>query len=273
MQRVILVIDDYNELLYVQTLLKKLGFDVEGLQNVKKYADVSLGFNPHVLITTCRGSKVDGLFLAKSINKKRGMPKIIGLKTSDLTISEEELNESGIDILIESPISPNKLIQTLSQIADLDERALLDKYSKIKGYLPQESSTDSNYLFDENGQPIEDSQKIKSAIAELTGPTTMSRSSKSQTIAAGENAIKDQAKFNLKSPQEEAEIVDQNKNNSERQERFSDWIKKNGPLTNKSLDRNKIREFNKKMRAVPLPDDTEIIENEKKKFVESLFKK
>ena len=272
MQRVLLVIDDYNELIYIQTLLKKLGFDVEGLQNAKKYADVSLGFNPHVLVTTCRGSKVDGLFLTKDITKNRGLPKIIGLKASGQTFANEELLEAGIDILIESPISPKRLIQALAQVVDLDEQALLEKYSKIKG-MPQQGGEIIGHLFDENGQPIEALGKIKSAIAELTGPLSLSRQQEKSKIETDQNSIKNESKFNLKNSGDNSDDKIQNKIEHQREERFADWIAKVGSLPKQNFDRDRIREFNKKMRSVPLPEDVEVIENEKKKFVEALFKK
>jgi len=261
MLRVILVIDDYNELIYLQTLLKKLGFDVEGLQSTKKYADVSLGFNPQVLITTALGKKVDGLSLAQNITRRRGLPKVFALRPRGIVLTEEALVQAGIDVVLDSPVQPKALIAALAQHAGADEESLLEKYDKIQGALEgMEGHEHMTLSFDENGQPIEKSEKVRSTIEALTGIATTAGS------ASGGESDSEQLFSDLKVELPKAP-------DPARQARFAKKMAEVGKLPVSFFDRDLIRDFNKKIRAWEKPDDIEEVEDERKKFVKALFKK
>ncbi|MCB0350666.1 MAG: hypothetical protein KDD38_05745 [Bdellovibrionales bacterium] len=224
-----------------------MGFDVEGLQNQRKYSDLSLGFNPQVLVTTLKSGKVDGLALAHSIRKVRGWPRIIALKASENNEARDDIEAAGIELVLDSPVNPRKLLLGISTLGGVDEQALLDKYDKIKGQIVSPYHTDvpsdqevaagsdeeelEVLSFDDMGQPVEEVQKVKKT--------------------------------------ESADSVVSIK----RRERFDKCIKEMGELSAQNYDRNKIREYNKKIRAWEQPDDIEEIENERKQFVKALFKK
>ena len=266
MLRVFLVIDDYNELIYLQTLLKKLGFDVESLQNQKKYPDLSLGFNPHILITTAKGRKVDGLALASSIVKKRNLPKIIALCTHE-QLDSKKLIENGVDVGIETPVNPKSLIVALAQQGGVDETALLEKYAKIKGHIQSEGEKHMILSTDESGQPVEHVRSVKETIEELTGVPADSPETNEQNIEI-QSADTNDARAKIS----EGYSI-QSSPDSERMKRFAKAEKELGPISKKNFDRDRIKEFNKLIRAWPQPDDISEIEDERKKFVESLFKK
>jgi response regulator RpfG family c-di-GMP phosphodiesterase len=260
MLRVFLVIDDYNELIYLQTLLKKLGFDVEGLQNQKKYADLSLGFNPQIVITTARGKKVDGLKLAQSIHKRRGLPKIVALRTGDQTFYENEFAEAGVDQVLDSPINPKKLILSLSTLGDIDEAQLMEKYSKIKGLVAPGASDAIFVTYDENGQPVDSLHNVRANIDSLKSDNTQAplfpiQKDSTQTVVDTQNT---------KQPQAE---------DPERAARFARWTELLGKLPESHFDRERILNFNKKIRATEPPEDIKDIQDERKKFVKALFKK
>jgi DNA-binding response OmpR family regulator len=260
MLRVFLVIDDYNELIYLQTLLKKLGFDVEGLQNPKKYADLSLGFNPQILITTARGKKVDGLKLAQSIHKRRGLPKIVALRTGDQSFHENEFAEAGIDQVLDSPINPKKLILSLSVLGDVDEAQLMDKYSKIKAMIAPGAPDVTYVSYDENGQPIDSLHNVRSNIDSLKSEASRSPMFPIQKETS-ETAI------------ERQKPVLQQGDDPQRESRFAKWTQLVGNLPESHFDRDRILNFNKKIRATEPPEDIKEIQDERKKFVKALFKK
>ena len=81
MIRLLLVIDDYNEMIYLQTILKKLGLDIEAVSNPRKFTDTILGFNPSIVVMTAHGKKVTGFEFAQSMRKKKGLPDLILFKT------------------------------------------------------------------------------------------------------------------------------------------------------------------------------------------------
>lgn len=263
MLRVILVIDDYNELIYLQTLLKKLGFDVEGLQNTKKYTDISLGFNPQVVIVTARGKKVDGMALVQTINRRRGFPKIIALKGKDISLNQDQLLMAGVDTVLSSPVQPQDLIAALAQHGGADEASLLEKYAKIQSTLDAPHDDQVLLSFDENGQPIEKTEKVRSTIEALTGVPTLNR----DKIEVGD------APSQAGGPSEDFKIELPKTPDPQRQARFEQKRAEIGSLPKSHFNRDLIREFNKKIRAWIKPDDIEEVEAERKKFVRALFKK
>jgi CheY-like chemotaxis protein len=274
MLRVFLVIDDYNELIYLQTLLKKLGFDVEGLQNQKKYADLSLGFNPQILIATARGRKVDGLQLAQSIIKRRGIPKIIVLKNSDQSFGEGAFDQIGVDTVLESPINPKKLIHAIAELGGVDENPLLEKYSKMKGTLTNSGVTaEAPESYDDNGQPIESVAKVKGAINEISQPDIVKVKGGKGFQINNDSEISAIGTVGAKFPLENKKSIRATEGNTvERKDRFEKWQREMGALPAKKFDRERIKEFNKKIRETEPPEDIEEIEDERRKFVKALFK-
>lgn len=312
MLRVLLVIDDYNELIYLQTLLKKLGFDVEGLQNQKKYADLSLAFNPQLLIATARGAKIDGLALAKTVRKNRGFPKVIILRSAGQAVLQEELEDAGVDMMLDSPINPKELILALASFGNMDEAALLEKYSKIKGLMPVSRGEGQREPLSEellgptrltkaenqagrDGSGVSQSGSGEARFRLRTGSAEMNLDPGATDMTeAGEAAVKTMRRESLSGldgahpsrPLSEETYLDESridkpakpqieipKNDPARQTRFVKWQQKIGPLPKQSFNRERIIEFNKKIRAAPAPEDIDVIEDERKKFVKALFKK
>jgi DNA-binding response OmpR family regulator len=291
MLRVFLVIDDYNELLYLQTLLKKLGFDTEGLQNTKKYADVSLGFNPHVLIATAQGRKVNGIDLIRTIHKNRGFPKIIALHSSEAPINEDDVKGLGIDLILESPTSAKKLILGLASVCDLDQTLLLEKYNKIKTSM-NENPADEEMLvasYDETGKEIAVQPKMFRLNEER--PIGVSFPLKKEATAADPAintvdlnlGLSDLAEpLNQQSrpapaPQDSATkalstLVSEEESHN-RNSRYKEFLAKAEKPTAGKYDRDRIAQFNKKIRsAAPAPDSKEI-EQSKRDFVVALYEK
>jgi hypothetical protein len=307
MLRIALVIDDYNELIYLQTLLKKLGLDVEGLQNTKKYSDLSLGFNPYVLITSAKGKKVNGLALAKSLSKPRGIPKVIALQSSSSPVTPEEKEHCKIDAVIDSPVNVFKLIMALSEAGNLDEAQLIEKYNKIKNTLNdaliQGGSDNGQLEYDENGQPIRSRDQLKNDLDNLvTKPIDNNHDiNDSESHAplfpidtAYENPNIDNSNAHLNRDEnksnESDEVINRNlnernkllnelisqsldENRITRASRYESWLKNMEPLINSNFDRERIISFNKMIRSAAKDQDIADVEDERKKFVRAMFKK
>ena len=77
MKKIMFVMEDYNEMVFVETVLKKIGFDCMGLQNDVAINDKILGFSPALLIADGFGRKTNGLLLCQKIKRTKGFPKII----------------------------------------------------------------------------------------------------------------------------------------------------------------------------------------------------
>ncbi len=230
MVRVLLVIDDYNELLYLQTILKKVGFDVEGLQSQKKFSDASLGFNPQVVVVTGRGHQIDGVQIGKSIRKVRGFPKILALRAANAQLSKDDIQSAGFDLVMDTPVNMKRLVMAVAALGDVDEKPFLEKLDKIQA--PATPDAGSILLTD-------------------LGSTDVSSSR-----PAGQAPL---------FPLDDEDLA------VKRRDRYEAFVR-NNKLPNKDhFDRDRILDFNKKIRSGAPPEDIDQIEDERKAFVRSLF--
>lgn len=124
-----LVIDDYNELVFAENLLKRMGFDVLSLNRDNTFADAVLSFFPEVLIATLKGRHVEGLRLAITLKKKYPNSKTIVLapQAKDLTLPPE----ARVDALLDIPIQAIPLLKELCRLLKLDETQVLEKFEKL----------------------------------------------------------------------------------------------------------------------------------------------
>jgi hypothetical protein len=129
MQKVMLVIDDYTELVFTENLLKRMGFDVLSLNRDSSFNESILSFFPDVLIATLKGRHVEGLRLAISLKKKNSNSKTIMLAPSarDLSLPPE----ARVDALLEMPVQAVQVLTILARLTKLDEAQLLEKFDKL----------------------------------------------------------------------------------------------------------------------------------------------
>ncbi len=128
MLRVLMVLEDYGELMFLQTVLKKIGFDVDAIQNPRLFPDACLKMNPDVLVMTANGKKVKGLELSRSIRRVRGVPQIILIRSGSLT-KEEDLN---VDAWLDSPVGAMPLLNAIGDTCGLNKDVLADKFVKLR---------------------------------------------------------------------------------------------------------------------------------------------
>src|SRR3954463_12035040 len=100
MLRVLMVLEDYGELMFLQTVLKKIGFDVDAIQNPRSFHDSLLRMNPDVLVMTAHGKRVRGIDLVKGLKKVRGLPKVLLLRSPGSTEEKDE----AVDMWRETPM-------------------------------------------------------------------------------------------------------------------------------------------------------------------------
>lgn len=123
-----MVLEDYGELMFLQTVLKKLGFDVDAIQNPRSYQDHLLRMNPDLLLMTAYGKKVQGLQLAKATKKVRGLPHILLLRSS----GQPEDKDIAVDRWLQSPVSATLMIDSIAELCGLNNQVLQEKFQKLK---------------------------------------------------------------------------------------------------------------------------------------------
>lgn len=131
MLRVLLVLEDYGELMFLQTVLKKIGFDVDSTQNPRKFADSVLAMNPEVIVMTASGKRIKGTELIHSIKRVRGMPKVILIKANALS-TKETLDSLEVEGWLDSPVGAPDLLAKIAELMNLNNQSLQDKLLKMR---------------------------------------------------------------------------------------------------------------------------------------------
>lgn len=146
------MLDDYNELLFVETLLKKVGFDCMGLQSEQKIADTLLAFNPQLLITEAAGRKVNGYHIAQKLKKKKGLPQQLLIVNPTDRLDDDELRRLEIGGAIHRPVHPNELSEQLGRLLSADVTALKEKFQRL-GLFQDRKSEDRARVISGKGEP------------------------------------------------------------------------------------------------------------------------
>lgn len=123
-----MVLEDYGELMFLQTVLKKIGFDVDAIQNPRQFNDACISLNPDVLVMTANGKKVKGLELSRSVKQVRGLPHIILIRASG-SPKEEDLS---VEAWLESPVGAMPLLNAIGEVCGLNKDVLADKFAKLR---------------------------------------------------------------------------------------------------------------------------------------------
>lgn len=144
MLRVLMVLEDYGELMFLQTVLKKIGFDVDAIQNPRSFQESVLRMNPDVLVMTASGKRVRGLDLMPQLKKIRGLPRVLMLHAPGAPPEAV----ADVDLWREAPLSAANLLKAIAELSQLNEQVLLDKFSKL--HLSEEEQERERVLKIEN---------------------------------------------------------------------------------------------------------------------------
>lgn len=131
MKKIMLVIDDFQELVHIESVLKRVGFDVLSIGKEVLLADAIVGFHPDILMASARGRAVDGFRLAPRIKKMTPPPRVALVVATNQTITLTNEVRPFVDALIEAPIDGKRLIQIVAQLAGIASENLLKKYEKL----------------------------------------------------------------------------------------------------------------------------------------------
>lgn len=136
MRRILLVIDDFNELVELETLFRRLGFDVLSLGREMHVPEALLGFPPDLVVATGRGRHVDGLKLAPKLHYGGSQrPKLVVLlkaaKEAGAVATDRDLSYADVDAVIETPFEPRGALKVVAHLLGLASEPLLEKYAKI----------------------------------------------------------------------------------------------------------------------------------------------
>lgn len=140
MIKILLVYEDYNELATTESYLKKVGFDVNGVNNELLISEQILTFNPEVIVAHGKNQKVSSLSVGHRLKEnKRFHGHSIIIVPRGVKPAADEMLKMKIDALLEAPVQPEKLLQILGKIKNIDPAPLIEKYQRFRSQVEAKS--------------------------------------------------------------------------------------------------------------------------------------
>ncbi|KYG63084.1 hypothetical protein AZI86_15300 [Bdellovibrio bacteriovorus] len=131
MNKILLVYEDYADLMNVESTLKKVGFDVIGLTNEYTVAEQVLAFNPDLVVGSGRGGKVNSLGVGKRLKEMhRWQGKSVLIFPAKFKPEPQDLIRIRVDMMLEAPVPALRLIQVIGKLLNHDEAVLLERLNK-----------------------------------------------------------------------------------------------------------------------------------------------
>jgi DNA-binding NtrC family response regulator len=133
MIKVLLVFEDFNELTATETVLKKVGFDVVGINSEISMQEQLLAFYPDIVVAHGKSSRVSSLSVGQKMKENHRYPgKVVIVVPKDVRPSPQEMIKMKMDGILEAPLQAEKLIQLLSRLMEHDPQPFLEKLQKAK---------------------------------------------------------------------------------------------------------------------------------------------
>lgn len=176
MLKILLVYDDFQELTSVELMLKKIGFDVVGITSEFSLAEQLLAFNPQVVVAQGQSAKLSSAGVGKRLRESlRWDGQTILIFYPNAKPHPADILKMRMDVGLEYPVEPTKMVQVLAQLGGLDANQLLDKLIKNMAQESRENNMGSaspiadpknEAVYVSGGKNQNDSaQNLKSAIA------------------------------------------------------------------------------------------------------------
>ncbi len=142
MRKIMLIIDDFNELEFLESTLRRLGFDVLSLNKDLTVPSAILGFFPDLVMAQAKSRAVDGIALSQKVRKLAPQARMVLLHPIGSPPKAGAELKQTVDAFLEVPVDPSKLIAMLAQLGSLDEKVLQDKLNRMAaGKMSEEKRT------------------------------------------------------------------------------------------------------------------------------------
>ncbi|XGC79692.1 hypothetical protein ACES2L_10165 [Bdellovibrio bacteriovorus] len=131
MNKILLVYEDYADLMSVEAALKRVGFDVIGLTSEYAMSDQMLAFNPDLVVGSGKAGKVSSLGVGKRLKENtRWHGKSVLIFPANFKPGPQDLLKIRADMILEAPVPPLRLVQVIGRILGHDEAVLLERLNK-----------------------------------------------------------------------------------------------------------------------------------------------
>lgn len=247
----LLLVDDYRELVFLQTLLKKTGFDVDGTQNGSKYEELKLTLNPELIIASSKGKTINGLKLAEDLKKHNDLPNFILIVPHKMAQKVHGLKLKNVDGIIDSPVDAKKLLVTIAKVAGLDSDALVQKYRKMISTLDTDNEDDLQLLKMQSLSGDDDDLRGPEGASDSKPPIEEKGFGERSGVSLNPSTISDK----------------------DRQSRMQKALDELDEPRADGFSSDVVHKWNRRIRSEEKREDLEDLEDERQRFVKTLFKK
>jgi len=131
MRKILLVIDEYQEMVALENLLRRVGFDVLSVGKDILVNDSIAGFFPDIVVATMKGRAVDGVKVSTRVRKLAPPPRVAFVASAENAANIAVEQKLFTDAVIATPLQPIPVIRTIAQLANLDPNPLIGKFQKL----------------------------------------------------------------------------------------------------------------------------------------------
>ncbi len=133
MDRVLLIIDDIQYNRQVEVSLRKVGFEVESVNNEFNVNEPLLAFNPDYIIVRGNSSRLSVLNVGKKLKESSiaHNTKIILVFPEKFEVASEDLFRMRADLVLNDPISTLRLVLYLISLTGQDSEVMKEKLLKF----------------------------------------------------------------------------------------------------------------------------------------------
>ncbi len=164
MDKVLLIFDEYSQMIQLETMIRKLGFDAIGITNEMSMSDQIVTFNPDIILVHGKGQKVSSVRVAQKLREMlRWQGKVLLILQQGQKINPEDLATMRMDLVLEAPYEMEKIVQILARFGGLDEESLVQKFQNQKSAHQDEKKDERKefMLITDSEEPTRQHFKLK----------------------------------------------------------------------------------------------------------------
>ncbi len=265
MAKILLIYDDYTELMAAENVMRKAGFDVISLSSEVSISEKIIGFNPDLVVCQGKSARVSSFSVGKKLKEMtRWKGKAILGFLPQAKPSAQDILSIRVDMIMESPMEAIQVVKIGIQLLELGEQAILDKLERqgaSDAVTEAEQSLNSFRTKDEDHIPVFGDVGVDEI---QQGPYPSVKQAESSQL----DSTKDRK---VQSVQDE--LIHIREKEHERIVKYQDFIKNISINAKQSLKRVETRRRQKEISAEWDREKISHLDHLRKAFVKAMFKK
>jgi len=144
-RRILLLNEDLLENNRLESILKKIGFDVSTLGTEVGLTEKILGFRPELIVVAGNSAKLSAIAVGGKLKEIRAFTGsvILGFPKEGGRLSPQDLLRTRVDRILETPFDADVLIRAICELLGMDADSHVDK---LKRFSMQSAATDNQFV-------------------------------------------------------------------------------------------------------------------------------